>query len=75
MSGFSDSSAMFDDAARLLEPGALSHDEIEHVRTTVASRLDEQGWTIRHAIQSPITGKGGNSEYLLHIIKGLQRLT
>ena len=29
MSGFSDSTLMFDDAARLLEPGALSHDEIE----------------------------------------------
>ncbi|MBT4867755.1 MAG: glutamine synthetase adenylyltransferase [Planctomycetaceae bacterium] len=35
MPGFSDSSVMFDDAARLLEPGALSHDEIKSLLNLV----------------------------------------
>ena len=35
MPGFSDSTLMFDDAARLLEPDALSQDEIEHLLNMV----------------------------------------
>jgi len=50
----------------------LSPDELEHVRTTVATRLVEQGWTVREAILSPVIGKGGNREFLLRITKDLQ---
>jgi len=60
------------DPSRRHRKGPLTADETEHVRTTVVSRLAEQGWSVRDAVRSPVRGKGGNSEFLLRITKDLQ---
>ena len=62
------------DPKRRRRKGPLTADELEHVRAAVAARLGDQGWRVRDAILSPVTGKGGNSEFLLRLTKDLQPL-
>ena len=47
-----------------LRGGVLPADQLEDVLTTCRSDVADLGWTIAHAIESPLPGHGGNVEWL-----------
>jgi len=56
--------------AGLKRVGALAPGQGEQACLTVCGKLGGLGCLVRAAMRSPIQGKGGNVEYMLHIIRG-----
>ena len=60
------------DPRRRHRKAPLTTDETDEVLRTVTATLAGQGWRVSDATASPVKGKGGNTEFLLRVTRGLQ---